>query len=236
MKEALVLLPGMMSDARLFGPQIADLSTDHAVTLVPTCLGERIEEIASATLDMVPKRFALCGHGFGGVVAMEVLRRAPERVTRLALLSTQPLAATPQQAADLDARIVKARTGQMDAVLLEEFPTGSVADGLYRAEIMGLVEDMGRNLGPEAYVRQIRASQRRRDQQGTLRKVSAPTLVLCGGLDPIVPVKRHQVMAELIPDAELQVLENCAHFPTLEAAEATCDALRGWLTRPLVLR
>lgn len=236
MREAVVLLPGLMADARLFGPQIADLSRDQAIMVAPTSQGERIEEIASNLLDVLPKRFALCGHGLGGMVAMEIFRRSPERVSRLGLMSTQPLAITPQQAAEMDPRIIRARAGKLAEALAEDFPPSSVADGLYRSEIMALVEDMALGQGAETYVRQSRAVQRARDQQGTLRRIAVPTMVLCGREDPLYPVKRHSFMAELIPGAELRVIDDAAHFPTLESPDATSAALRDWLARPLVLR
>ena len=75
MAEPLVFLPGMMCDARLFGPQIAELSADHCVMVAPVTQGERIEEIASGLLDQLPARFALAGLSMGGIVAMELLRR-----------------------------------------------------------------------------------------------------------------------------------------------------------------
>ena len=150
MAEPLVFLPGMMCDARLFGPQIVELSADTCVTVAPITQGERVEEIASNLLDQLPARFALAGLSMGGIIAMELLRRAPDRITRIAL-------------------------------------------------------------------------------KGTLRKCKVPTLVLCGAHDQICPVKRHTFMAELIPFAELVVLENAGHFMTLDAPAATTAAIREWM-------
>ncbi|MBC7181465.1 MAG: alpha/beta hydrolase, partial [Roseovarius sp.] len=90
--EPVVFLPGMMCDARLFAPQMTALSPDMAVTVAPITGGDRIEEIASDLLDVLPRRFALAGLSMGGIVAMEILRRAPDRVTRLALMDTNALA------------------------------------------------------------------------------------------------------------------------------------------------
>jgi pimeloyl-ACP methyl ester carboxylesterase len=236
MAEPIVLLPGMMCDARIYGPQIADLSRDFAVMCAPIDQGERIEEIASRLLDQVPGRFALVGHSMGGIVAMELLRRAPDRVSRLCLMSTTPLPETPQQAAERDPRLIRAKSGRFDEVLREEFPSALVGHSMYRNEIMALFMDMAQGMGVEAYVRQSRALQRRKDQQGTLRRISFPTLVLCGDRDPLTPVKRHSFMSELIPPAQLQVLEGVGHLPTLEAPEAVAHALRNWMAQPLVLR
>ena len=226
----------MMADARAFGPLIADLSREHAVMALCPVNGERIEEIASAALDVLPQRAALVGHGLGANVAMEVLRRAPERVTRVAFLSATPLAETPQQAAERDPRMIRARAGKLQEALHEELPPEHLAPGPHRAEILALAMHMALGLGTEIYLRQSRALQRRRDQQTTMRKIVVPALVLCGAVDPVHPVKRHAFMAELIPGALLRVVDGAGRLPMLEAPEAVAEALRDWLAQPLVLR
>lgn len=236
MPEPLVLLPGMMCDARLFGPQIAELSAEMCVTVAPVTQGERVEEIASGLLDQLPARFALAGLSMGGIVAMELLRRAPDRITRLALMDTNPLAETPQVAAAREPQIIGARTGRLAEVMQEEIKPSCLAPGPHRAEVLDLVMDMAQTLGPEVFVRQSRALQRRRDQQGTLRKCKVPTMILCGAHDTLYPIKRHTFMAELIPYAQLKVIETAGHLPTLEAPEETTLALREWLKQPMVLQ
>ena len=236
MTEPLVFLPGMMCDARLFGPQIAELSADHCVTIAPVTQGERIEEIASGLLDQLPARFALAGLSMGGIVAMELLRRAPDRITRIALMDTNPLAEPPPVAAAREPQIVGVRTGRLEQVMREEMKPHYLAPGLHRGEVLDLVMEMALTLGPEVFVRQSRALQRRRDQQGILRKCKVPTLVLCGAHDVLCPVKRHTFMAELIPYAKLVVLENAGHLPTLEAPAETTQALRDWMKQPLILQ
>ena len=235
MAEPLVLLPGLMCDARLFGPQIAELSADMAIMVAPVTQGERIEEIASSLLDLLPKRFALAGFGLGGIVAMEILRRAPDRVSRLALISTTPLAETPASAANREPQIVRARSGRLMEVMRDEVNVAHLAPGGHRSGVMELVMDMAQALGPEVYIRQCRALQRRKDQQATLRKCKVPTLVLCGAHDPLFSVKRHSFMAELIPSAHLEVMEEAGHLPTLEQPEDTTAALRNWMKQPFVL-
>ena len=236
MFEPLVFLPGMMCDARLFGPQIAALSPEFSVMVCPVTRGERIEEIASALLDDLPSRFALAGLSMGGIVAMEILRRAPGRVTRLALMDTNPLAETPQIAAAREPQIVKARAGRLLDVMRDEMKPHYLAPGPYRGEILKLVMDMADSLGPETFVRQSRALQRRRDQQATLRKCKVPTLILCGAHDALCPIKRHTSMAELIQGAELLVLDDAGHLPTLEMPDDTTAALRRWMQQPSQLR
>ena len=236
MQDPLVLLPGMMCDARLFGPQIAELSSEFAVTIAPITQGERVEEIASGLLSVLPDKFALAGLSMGGIVAMELLRRAPDRITRIALMDTSPLAETPQSSAAYEPMIVGARAGRLDEVLAGFMQPDFLAPGPQRTEILALVKAMGLYLGPDVFIRQARALQRRRDQQSTLRKCKVPALVLCGEHDGLTPVKRHTFMAELIPYAKLCVIEGAGHLPTLEQPEQTTAALRDWMNQPFVLQ
>lgn len=229
MAEALVLLPGLMCDARLFGPQIAELSADTTVTVAPITQGERIEEIASGLLDQLPRRFALAGLCMGGTVAMEILRRAPDRVSRIALIATNPLPETPQMAALREPQIVKARAGALMEVMMDHMKSEYLAPRPYRQDVRNLFLEMAHTLGPDIFVRQSRALQRRKDQTATLRKCEVPALVLCGEHDGLCPVKRHQAMAELLPNSQLKILEHSGHLPALEEPGELTAALREWM-------
>lgn len=236
MVEPLVLMPGMMCDARVFASQINALSREMPVTIAPVTQGERIEEIASAILPYLPAQFALAGLSLGGIVAMEILRRAPDRVTRIALMDTNPLAETAQSAAGYEALIVGARAGRLDEVLRQMLRPDHLAPGPGRMVVMAQLATMGRDIGAEVFVRQCRALQRRRDQQATLRKITVPTLVMCGEHDTLTPPRRHSFMAELIPYARLEIIADAGHVPPLEQPEAVTQALRGWLRQPYVLK
>jgi len=230
--EPLVLLPGLMCDARLFQPQIASLSCSRAVTVAPVGLGERIEEIASNLLDQLPHRFALAGLSMGGVVALEIVRRAPERVSRLCLMSTDAQADTPHLAATREELLVGAKAGRLEDVIRRIIGSDTLAPGPKRIPILNEVVAMALDLGPEMFERQIRALQRRPDQQGELRRIKVPTLILCGAHDTLTPVRKHSFMADLIPGAELQVIEEAGHLPTLETPQIVCDAFESWLKVP----
>lgn len=236
MIEPIVFLPGMMCDARLFGPQLAELSGHYPVMCAPVHHGERIEEIASGLLGQLPARFALAGLSMGGIVAMELLRRAPERITRIAFMDTNPLAEAPQVAAAREPQIIGARAGRLMEVMREEMKPNYLAPGPQRVDVLNIVMEMAQELGPEVFVRQSRALQRRRDQQKTLRACKVPALVLCGEHDALCPVKRHTFMAELIPYAELKVISDAGHLPTLEQPQLTTAALKAWMAQPLVLQ
>lgn len=236
MRETVFFVPDMMCDARVFAPQIAHLSSKYTVHVAGPSTGLSIREMAAEMLHSAPPRFALCGTGMGGMIAMEILRRVPERVTRLCLVSTTPLTETPAQAVWREPQIVKAQAGRLEEAMNEAMPAESLAPGPGRARVLGEVQAMAKAVGPEAFVRQSRAMQRRPDGQKALRMLRAPSLVLCGEHDQITPVKRHSFMAELIPYAELAVIDDAGHLPTLETPEKANIALDAWMDLPMVLR
>ena len=222
-----------MCDARVFGAQFAAFSGAMTLTVAPVTGGDRIEEIASRVLDTLPRRFALAGLSMGGIVAMEILRRAPDRVTRIALMNTNSLAETPQGAADYEPLIIKLKSGRLEEAVQAMIRPEVLAPGPGRMQVIAQVTEMARGLGAETIIRQIRAIQRRRDYQAVLRKCRVPALVLCGAHDRLTPVKRHELMAGLLPDARLEVIEAAGHLPVLEAPEAANQALAAWLRQPL---
>jgi len=177
----------------------------------------------------MPQRFALAGLSMGGIVAMEMARRAPGRITRLCLMDTNPLAETPEQAAAREPLIVLARAGRLDEAISRWMAPEYLAPGPGRAAVLARVMEMALALGPEVFERQCRAQQRRGDQQGTLRKCRLETLILCGEHDRLTPVKRHEFMAELMPAATLRAIEGAGHLPTLERPGLVTDLLRDWL-------
>lgn len=236
MKEPILMVPGMMCDARVFGPQIDDLSRDFTLQVASIARAETIREMAAEAIYNAPPRFALAGISMGGIVAMEILRRVPDRVTRIALISSTPLAETPAQAAWREPQIIKAQTGRLEEAMREALSPDNLAPGAGRAAVLATLDAMARDMGPQVFIRHSRALQRRPDAQKVLVTTRAPSLVLAGGHDKLTPVKRASFMAELIPYAELAVIEEAGHIATLEAPEKVNMALRAWMDLPLVLR
>jgi pimeloyl-ACP methyl ester carboxylesterase len=224
-----------MADARVFLPQILALGGDRPVTVVPL-VGETVEDMSAAALQGLPERFALVGQGLGGIVALDILRRAPERLSRLVLIATDPLGDGPQAVADRDRRIILARTGRLAQAMEAEVPRGAIALLDLRDDILYLVQEMAADLGEACYVAQTRALQRRRDQQKTLRRATLPILVLAGAEDPVVPPRRQSFMVELAPAARIEILPSVGHLPTLEDPDTVNRALVGFLAGPLILR
>ena len=227
--EPLVFLPGMMCDARLFAPQIEALSRTRAVQVGCLAGPDTIRDMAEAVLAAAPATFALAGLSLGGIVAMEVMRKAPDRVTRLALMACDPLSDTPDMAGGREQLMARAGAGRLEDVLREFLPVKCLAPGPARTAMQDLFAEMGRDAGADQFVAQSRALQRRPDQQGTLRRMRVPTLVMGGAHDRMCPPRRHEFMAELIPAASLTILPEAGHLLTLETPVAALAALEAWL-------
>lgn len=223
----LLLLPGMMCDARLFAPQIAALP---GKILIGDISGQdSIAAIARAVLATAPPRFALAGLSMGGIVAMQIAAEAPERVARLCLMDTNPLAETEAARARRAPQIAAAKAGNMVAVMRDEMKPNYLTDGPHRAQILDLCMQMAVDLGAEVFIRQSIALRDRPDQQDTLRALRMPALVLCGREDALCPIARHTLMHDLIAGSTLTIIDGAGHLPTLEQPEHTTAALARWL-------
>lgn len=225
----LVLLPGMMCDARLFAKQAGALSSDRAVMTAPVHAHDTTAALADAVLTVAPARFALAGLSMGGIVAMEVAQRAPDRVAGLCLMDTNPRAEAADVAGRRISQMRHVADGGLRAVMRDEMKPNYLADGPNRGAILDLCMAMAEALGADAFARQSRALMARPDRCDALRAVAVPTLVLCGAEDTLCPLERHETMAALVPGATLAVIEGAGHLPVLERPDETTAALRAWL-------
>lgn len=225
----LVLIPGMMCDERLFGPQAGILGATRTVLVARIDGHDTVEGMARAVLDQAPRRFALAGLSLGGIVAMAVMALAPERVERLALMDTNPLAETPEVRSRREPQIEAVRAGRLADVMAEQMIPAYGAEGAPAAAIADLCLDMALSLGPEVFVRQSRALQRRPDRSDMLARVAVPTLVLTGAQDRLCPMQRHALMQGLVPGSRLAVVAAAGHLPTLQNPDATTHEMQAWL-------
>jgi len=225
----LVLIPGMMCDARMWGDLPEALAPRPLVHALPVT-GETTAAMAAAILADAPPCFALAGLSMGGIVAMEMLEQAPDRIARLALLDTNPLAESPEVRARRAGQIDRALSGGLDGVMTQELKPNYLADPSDTATLE-LCLDMARALGPEVFRAQSLALRDRPDRTRTLARFTGPALVLMGAQDRPCPRDRHDLMHALMPQSRLVIVPDAGHLPPLENPLPTMEALKDWLAR-----
>ena len=229
MPETLVLVPGLNCTRALFEPQIRALAGERSILFADHASDATMEGVARRLLDAAPERFAIVGLSMGGYVALEVMRQAAERVTRLALLDTSARADTDEQRQARETLIAMAESGRFAEVHAELWPKLVHPGRRHDQALEGAVKAMARETGPEGFVRQQRAIMSRRDARAMLPGIEIPTLVLVGAEDALTPPERAREMAEAIEWASLVVVPECGHLSSLEQPEAVTQALRLWL-------
>ena len=217
-----------MCDARMWGGIPSALFPREVGHVFPVT-GEAVSRLAAEVLAAAPERFALAGLSMGGIVAMEVLRQAPDRVDRLALLDTNPLAEAPEVRARREPQIARALSGGLAGVMRDEMKPNYLAPGPEKTAILDLCLDMALALGPQVFARQSRALRNRADQQANLAAFAGPALVLMGEADTLCPMDRHTLMHRLMPQSRLVLVPGAGHLPPLENPNATLEALVRWL-------
>jgi pimeloyl-ACP methyl ester carboxylesterase len=229
MSDALVLLPGLLNDARLWAHQKAELSDLVHVAIGDLTQDDTLAGMARRVLDAAPPRFALAGLSMGGYVAMEIMRQAPERVERLALLDTTARPDLPDQTQRRKDAIAVATSGGFEKIMPGMLPMLVHPNHMALERVGGLAKDMALAVGAEAFVRQQTAIMRRPDARPALNRVACPTLILCGRDDALTPPDRHEEMADLIPGAVFVPVAQCGHLSAIEQPQAVSAALRYWL-------
>ncbi len=226
-----MLVPGLLCDERLWQHQAEHLVDLADLIIADVTRGASVSEIARTVLDAAPPggRFALAGLSMGGYVALEILRVAPERVARLALLDTSARADTPEQTATRRDLIELSQEGRFGEVPRRLLPNVVHPDRLDDERLTSIVLSMADTVGPEVFVRQEEAIIGRPDGRGDLPGIVCPTLVLCGREDALTPMHLHEEMAGLIPGSQLRVIGECGHLSALERPQEVTAALREWL-------
>jgi pimeloyl-ACP methyl ester carboxylesterase len=225
----LVLLPGLLCDAVLWTHQTHHLGRDCAVTVADLRHDDSLDAMAARVLAAAPPRFALAALSMGGYVAFAMLRAAPERIARLALLDTSARADTDEQRTRRRVLLDLSRRGQFKGVTPRLLPYYLHPACLAAPEPGGTVMAMAERLGPEVFLRQQRAIMHRPDSRDLLPGIVAPTLVICGREDAATPLDHSEEIAALIPGARLAVIEECGHLSPLERPQAVTVLLRLWL-------
>jgi pimeloyl-ACP methyl ester carboxylesterase len=225
----ILLVPGLMSSARIYASVIPDLWRSGPVTVANHSRDDSIGAIARRILAEAPPRFALAGHSMGGYIAFEIVRQAPERVARLALINTQARPDSAEASARRRAFVDRVRDGGLHQVIDEMVPLMAHPSRAGDAAIQRLFHDMGEDVGAQGYINHQTAIMARADSRPTMATIRCPTLVLTGDEDLVIPNALSKEMAEGIPAAKLVILPDCGHCPQPEKPQATVEALTEWL-------
>jgi len=188
-KIPLVLLPSFMATGELWRRQIEALAGIADIQFIDLTRYDSINKMASAVLDQAPERFALAGLSLGGFTAFEIMRRAPERVTRLALISTSARPDAPERLARRKAQMQLARAGRFKEAV-EPFPTMMQSrDRPLAPDALQTVLRMCAEVGSDGFMKQQTAMMNRPDSRPGLAGISCPTVVICGREDVSWPTQ-----------------------------------------------
>ncbi|HEX5958042.1 MAG TPA: alpha/beta fold hydrolase [Hyphomicrobiaceae bacterium] len=228
-KTNLILVPGLLCTGRLWAEQISALDDVAACTVADHARHDSMAGIARSILAVAPPRFALAGLSMGGYIAYEIVRQAPERVERLALLDTAAAADTPERTAarrELMATAEREGIARVQELLL---PALVHKTRLADKALVDAVVQMAVDIGLDAFKRQEEAIIARPDNRPLLRSIRCPTLVLVGEQDALTPIDTAREIAAGITGARLEIIPDCGHLSAMERPEAVSQALREWL-------
>ena len=225
------MVPGMMCDERIFSPQIEELSKNLEVTVADISSFPTVRELASDLLKKAPKSFSLLGHSMGGIVAMEIYSQEPNRIEKLILMDTNPKAELDEVKLKREPQIKDVREGKLLEVMRDEMKPNYLAESENKSSVLDVCMDMALSLGPDVFISQSRALQKRADQLNTIQSMNIPVLIMCGSEDKLCTVERHEMMHNMISDSDLKIINNAGHMPTLEQPRETTEVLNEWLMK-----
>lgn len=229
-KAKLVLVPGLLCDAQLWRAQVEHLSDVAEMWIADHTRSATMAGVARDVLGDAPfENFALAGLSMGGYISLEIMRQAPQRVRKLALLDTAARGETPEQTERRNGFIGLAESGRFLDITEALMPQLIHPSRLAESPLTDAIKSMAKNVGKEAFVRQQRAIMSRAENRPLLAAINCPTLVLCGRQDQLTPLDRHEEMAAGINGARLEVLDDCGHMSTMEKPDEVNRALRHWL-------
>ena len=225
----LLFLPGLLCDRALWENQTRHLADIAESRVMDITHADSVEALAAAVLAEAPPRFALAGLSMGGYVAMEIMRRAPERVSRLALVDTTARPDSDEQRSRRRGLIALARSGKFRGVTPRLLPLLIHPDRQADHDLTTTIMSMAERVGQEAFIRQQTAIMARPDSRPGLAAVSCPALVVGGREDALTPPALVGEIADLIPGARHVIIEECGHLPPLERPHALSALLRHWM-------
>jgi pimeloyl-ACP methyl ester carboxylesterase len=228
-KIPLVLLPAFMTTKALWRHQIDELADIADIQVIELSNYDSVEGMAGAVLEQAPEKFALAGLSLGGFTAFKIIKAAPERITRLALIDTTARSDPQERIEGRKAMIELAEAGRFDEAVEPYLQMIQNPENPFTEEVFDAVRDMAQKVGPEGLIRQQTAMINRGDSRDGLADISCPTVVICGRQDQPAPLDHSEEIAGAIPNAQLVVIEDCGHFSAIERPDEVTAIMRDWL-------
>jgi pimeloyl-ACP methyl ester carboxylesterase len=223
----LLLVPGLLCSARLYAAQIAALWPHGQVTVADH---RRDDTMAARILKDAPPHFALAGLSMGGYIAFAMMRLAPERIAKLALLDTSARPDSPEAKGGREKFIAMAQAGKLHDVVETLTPKFLHRNQVKDESLKKIVREMAHDTGPDAFVRQQKAIMSRPDSRPLLSEIGCPTLVLVGEGDELTPPELAREIAADILGSTLAVIPDCGHLSTIEKPDAVNAVMSNWLS------
>lgn len=227
--EQLIMIPGTLCDESLFKHQVTGLIDITTPKVVESFSSDGLASMATKIINQCKDTFSLMGLSYGGILAFEIWRQAPERINKMILLNTNHKKPSDKTRENIKKFTDMAQSGRfneitenilIEAMLFSEH----LEDSLLREEIIS----MSQNVGEIGFSNQIKAQLERPDSTEDLKKMMCPTLIIAGKDDGICPVPIHQEIESLIPNSTLRVIENCGHLSTMEKPKEVNQIIRNW--------
>lgn len=228
MSLPIVLMTGQLLTDAVWQP-LLEAWPDRDIMIADNQSDDRMEDFAQRLLDAAPPKFVLVGHAMGGFVAFDVLRRAPERVAKLALISTLASADGPAQTARRQGYIDLVESGHFDQVVEERIPILFPEERRDDERLLTIARQMAADTGAETFLAQQRAIMARIDSRPRLHEISIPTLLIWGEQDGITSRAHHDEIAAEISRSRLATVPGAGHLPTIEAPEIVIPMLAEFL-------
>lgn len=225
----IALVPSQLCTELVWEKQLPILSSFGTPRVFAQRDHDTIGAMAQSVLDAMPPHFALVAHGMGAFVAFEMLRRAPERISRLVLMSALAPADTPKQTVRREGYLRLVEQGKFDGIIEERIPMLVHPARTSDVGITATLRRMAKDTGPEIFQRQQRAIMSRADSRPSLSAISCPTLLVFGREDGITTIDHQHEMRDGIAGARLEILENCGHMMPIEKPDEVNALLSAFL-------
>lgn len=228
-KASLLILPGLLEDADAFQPWAIGLADVASLVVADLTRSNTIAGLAKDALAQAPDgKFLLAGHSMGGYVALELMRQAPDRVEALALLNTHARPDTPE-ATENRRRLIALAEREFDAVPAALMPKLMTAEHLKDPVLTGIIGSMALATGKEGFRRQEEAIIGRIDSRPHLKDIRCRTMVVAARHDQLMPLEILKELADGIPGARLEIVEDSGHMASIEQPERVLALIRAWV-------